>query len=305
MDQKIERLSVLLSKAPVRWQLDGALNISLLKGDYIGVHKDVDLSIEPEDLEALEEHLHKQGYGLFLHSKHTDPNKKTMTWVATSEFRETPHERSLVAIDPMGKIRFDATLNFVDVHLIQRDEKGNPLGFQGVPLPKKWYEPKPYIYKGNELFLSHPAKVMYFKLHGNRAYDLIDLLALAETGTLTLEDMDDIERLIKQEEDVAKQKIETVVRRAEPQITAGMTGENLYQLFSKAPEVADWLNTTEKQTYFRTQMDALALQTDLKTNSIQRFFLELFAQQKQVLLRQQNLERLRMRVTETQTIQKN
>jgi len=304
MDQKIARLSALLSGALVRWQLDGALNISLLKGDYIGVHKDVDLSVEPEDLEALEEHLHKQGYGLFLNSKHADPSKKTMMWVAASEFREAPHERSLAAIDAKGKICFDATLNFVDVHLVQRDGKGRPLGFQGIPLPEKWYEPKLFIYRGNELFLSHPAKVAYFKLHGDRAYDLVDLLALAETGALSLDDIHDIEHLIKQEEKDIKQKIQTVTQRVAPQITPGMTGENLYRLFSEAPEMVTLLKTSEEQKHFRGLMDSLASQTDSNVASIQHFFFEYYVQQKYVSLRQQNLERLRARVAEIQTIQK-
>ncbi len=296
MDTKLNLLSDLLSGAPVRWQLDGALNISLLKGDYIGVHKDVDLFVEPEDLEALEEHLYKQGYAFFLTVGHEDPNKKGMVWATASEIREAKEDRSLVAIDAKGEINFDHPLNFIDIHLVKRNVEGKPLGYEQVQLPESWYMPKPFTYQGKKFFLSHPAKLAYFKLHYGRPYDLVDLQELAATGTLTLEDMDTIEEILRKEEEIAKQCIESVVRRVAPQIKKGMTGERLYQIFSADPEISARLKTKKDEEEARALMDRLTSETDLEEESLQRFFENITQQKNTFSTRQQHLLSLRKAV---------
>ena len=272
MDTKLDQLSDLLSGTSVRWQLDGALNISLLKGDYIGVHKDVDLFVEPEDLEDLEKHLYTQGYAFFLTVGHEDPNKKGMVWATAGEIRESEKDRSLVAIDKNGNIRFDHPLNFIDVHLVKRNAEGKPLGYQQVELPESWYTPRPFLYRGKKIFLSHPAKVAYFKLHCGRPYDLVDLQELAATGTLTLEDMDTIEEILCKEEEAIKQRTEFMVRRVAPQIKKGMTGETLYQIFSADPEIAALLKTKKDAEDVHTLIHRLANETDLEKDSVRCFF---------------------------------
>lgn len=175
MDESINKLGNLFEGSNVRWQLDGALNISIMKGDYIGVHKDVDLSIESDDLEKLNDQLGIRGYGLFLSTDHpTDPTKRQMEHVGAQQFREAPEANLMIAaVNEDGKIKENETLNYVDVHLVKRDEQGNPLGPGGVKLPSKWYEPQLKKYQEVEINLSHPAKVAYFKI---REQDLLTLL---------------------------------------------------------------------------------------------------------------------------------
>lgn len=75
LDKSIEQLGNLFADADFYWQLDGALNISLYRGEYIGVHKDIDLSIDFRDLEKIEPFLNQKGFGLFL-SSGSRPEKK-------------------------------------------------------------------------------------------------------------------------------------------------------------------------------------------------------------------------------------
>lgn len=301
MDTKLDLLSDLLSGTSVRWQLDGALNISLLKGDYIGVHKDVDLFVEPEDLEDLEKHLYTQGYAFFLTVGHEDPNKKGMVWATAGEIRESEKDRSLVAIDKNGNIRFDHPLNFIDIHLVKRNAEGKPLGYEQAELPESWYTPKPFTYQGKKFFLSHPAKVAYFKLHYGRPYDLVDLQELAATGTLTLEDIDTIEEILCKEEEAVKRRIEFVVRRVSPQIKKGMTGETLYQIFSADPEISARLKTKKDEEEARMLMNRLANETDLEEDSVQHFFENITNQKNTFSTRHQHLLSLRKAVEEALT----
>jgi len=298
MDQKLLLLSDLLKGAGIRWQLDGAINISLWNGSYIGAHKDVDLFIEPEDLETLEKHLYKKGYGLFLTSPHEQRETKTMTWVSASDFRQARHGQSLVALDENGNIRFDTPLNFMDVHLVQRDEKRRPLGQSGIPLPSEWYDPQPFVYQGHELFLSHPAKVAYFKLRKGRSYDLTDLLALAKTKTLTLKDMDTLEHVIEQEIHAMGQRIIAITSRITPFLQKDMTKENIMTIFFSDPEVASTIQTSEDRENFGQMIDQFLEQTDMSQESVQHFFLEKFAQNNRISVLRHRVQCLRAGVEE-------
>ncbi len=42
------------------------MNISLMKGEYIGAHKDIDVTLDPNDLPAIEKYLFERGYVLFM-----------------------------------------------------------------------------------------------------------------------------------------------------------------------------------------------------------------------------------------------
>ena len=81
MDKNLEKLADIFEGSNIHWQLDGALNISLMNNnEYIGVHKDVDVTIDPDDLGKLEKQLFEKNYGLFLSSRHEeDINKRKMT----------------------------------------------------------------------------------------------------------------------------------------------------------------------------------------------------------------------------------
>ncbi len=186
MDQRVKQLGEVMGDSPATWTLDGALNISLMKGKYIGYHKDVDISVEKNQLAELEAHLEQKGYGLFL----SLPNKSAegghiMRRVSYLDFAQ-PVDSSIAyiiaAIDEQGKIKEDEPLNYIDVHVVNRNDQDQPVGVSGMALPEKWFEPQPIEKDGSTINLSHPAKVVYYKLHINRNYDVTDLDRLAETS---------------------------------------------------------------------------------------------------------------------------
>ena len=99
MDNNLIKLSQIFGDSKLSWQLDGALNISLMKGEYIGIHKDTDISIEKEELEQANQQLGKSGYGLFL-SHEKDPNgKKLMERVGPNLSEEEAGHLVVAAVD--------------------------------------------------------------------------------------------------------------------------------------------------------------------------------------------------------------
>lgn len=91
MDANLIKLGKVFEGSDIKWHIDGALTISLIKGEYIGIHKDVDISIEQGELEKVDGQLERSGYGLFL-SYQKDPNeprgKKIMERVGAREFSD-------------------------------------------------------------------------------------------------------------------------------------------------------------------------------------------------------------------------
>ncbi len=242
MDANLVKLGKVFEGSDLKWHVDGALNISLAKGEYIGIHKDVDISIEQNELEKVDGQLERSGYGLFL-SYPKDPKepkgKKVMERVGAQEFTDEQSGHLMIAaIDEQGKIREGETLNFIDVHLVKRNQTGNPTGWGGVELPPKWFEARPVQFQGQEIHLSHPAKVAYFKLHGERNYDQTDLKALAEAGVLSIKDMDEVQQTFEQEKVARRTEAENLLAGVAEKITPQMSAEEIFDVFSKEPRIA-------------------------------------------------------------------
>jgi|GEM_PF-953493 len=215
MDSNLLQLGRIFEGSDVRWHLDGAQNISLLKGEYIGIHKDIDISVEEADMAKFYDALAKSGYGLFLsYPKNPKEPRGKYVMERVEDLKPTenrPDGLMIAAIDEKGKIREEG-LNYPDVHLVKRNEQGKPIGWGGIELPEKWFEAHTVELHGVQINLSHPAKVAYFKLHSTRNYDFTDLRALAETGELTPDDVAEIEQTIK---------AENLVRRVATNIRTG------------------------------------------------------------------------------------
>lgn len=303
MNRNVEKLGDIFEGSDVRWQLDGALNISLMKGEYIGVHKDVDLTVDPDDLEKLEQQLFSKGYGLFLSSEHEDPKKRKMKWVSASEFREAPEEHLMIAaVDEHGKIREDESLNFLDVHLIKRDEQGRPLGFGGVPLPEKWYEAQPTIFQGKEINLSHPAKVAYFKLHGKRGFDQTDLLSLAEIGKLTMDDVGEIESVLEQEFENRKTAVSTIIERVAPNITKDSTPEEIFDALIQDKDVVGRIKKEEDKERVRKLAELIAKQDDKSAENIKWIVMDVAGIEAGIAEQREKLQTLRQKVSDVEKI---
>jgi hypothetical protein len=232
MDVNLAKLGKLFESSDIGWQLDGGLNISLLKGEYIGVHKDIDISIEESDLAKFYDVLKQSGYGLFL-SYPRNPRKPGGRYVmerveGLKPLENRRGELMIAAVDEQGKLR-EESFNYPDVHLVKRNQAGRPIGWGGVELPEKWFGARIIELKGTKIHLSHPAKVAYFKIHDTRNYDLADLRALAETGEITTDDVAEIERVVN---------AENIVRRVATNIRTGRK--------KKMEKLREWIANVER-----------------------------------------------------------
>lgn len=199
MIRTLEELGDLMAGTDARWQLDGAMNISLYGGDFIGVHKDTDISVEPEDLPSLEGHLLRRGFALFESQTRDDVNgPRRLKRVSADQVRRSGGENVAVnRVDERGKIIPGGDLNSIDLHLIRRDAEGRGVGNKGTPLPERWMFPSQRGMSGGpEISTSHPARTLYYKLYQGRNYDFTDLDRLAETGVLTEQDIDEVEQVL-------------------------------------------------------------------------------------------------------------
>lgn len=247
MDASLKKLAQIFSNVPSGWQVDGALNISFVMGDYIGVHKDVDVSIDPKKIEHIEHELRNNGYGLFLSYPKDKKNfrgTKIMERVRFNSFTTDQSEHLMVAaIDLNGKIVDQSVLSFIDIHLIKRNEKGAAIGFGGVELPDAWQNSRRYSFRGVDIEGSHPARVAYYKLHDVRAYDERDLQLLAESGSLSVEDVSEIVSVCEAEmagrEAMVRGWVRNILKKIKP-------GEDVYQVMTKDPHVAASLDRLEK-----------------------------------------------------------
>lgn len=251
MDASLIKLGKVFAGSGVNWHLDGALNISLLKGEYIGVHKDVDVSIEEGELEEIVETLAKNNYGLFL-SYSEDPEdskgKKVMERVGAKAFSaEDRGHLMITAIDNTGKISEEEGLNFIDVHLVSRNESGDSIGYGGAPLPQEWFVGNPIEFKGEIVNVSHPAKVAFFKLHETRGYDQTDLQALIDLGVLELSDVEQIERSFEEEFAGRQKKGEDVIVPIIEKVEKGMDLDQVFQLFAGDQNIASQIDSIRPQ----------------------------------------------------------
>lgn len=206
LNERLISLGRLFADSGLDWRLDGAVNISLYKEQVIGRHKDVDITVMPDQLEQLEAHLARQGYGLFISEGwNTALGDKSITLqrVDAKKFRDTDFHRMIAAIDDNGQIRHDTTLNFIDTHLLRTDEAGNPQGFYEAPLPATWFVDQPVQLHDQEIRRSHPALVAYYKLHNlnqGRKYDLTDCEQIAMLDNFTNADLETLSRVLDQEQ---------------------------------------------------------------------------------------------------------
>jgi len=307
MNENIVKLGKIFEGSDIRWQLDGALNISLYnissgKGDYIGTHKDIDLSVEDPDLEKLETLLSQRGYGLFLsHRNRDDPTKRNMEQVSAQKFREAePEHYMIAAIDSEGKIREDESLKEIDVHLIKRDQDGNPI-FERITLPKKWFEAQPIDFEGQKINLSQPARVAFFKLHSDRSYDRTDLIALARSGNLSIEDVDEIEQNINNEASSRLSLAGQIIDRVSEKITLGMSPEQIFEAFAKDPMIA---KDVEKHSKTLHDLSQRISEGDCSKEEVKSLTLEAFKIEAPILKQKQKVKELRSLVEDAGEIER-
>ncbi len=308
MNQSLEELGQAFEGSDLNWHLDGALNISLMNGagenpeNYIGEHKDVDISVEKSELEALEAQLLKNGYGLFLSRTEDRTKSKIMRRVSYQDFADSDAEHMLIAaIDENGKIRRDKTLNFVDVHIIQRDEAGKPLGVSGTPIPEKWVQPQPMEFHSEQINVSHPGKVLYYKLHQGRNYDVTDAEKLIETGKITEEDINDIRKVFEDEFKSNVERGRKIFEGFANQIRPEMNADEIFDLMQSQPEFQKRQDMTEG---LKKLAEKIAEAEDKSVDNILTIAIGLFGVEEKNNQKRQELNRMRQKVKDIKEIER-
>jgi uncharacterized protein (UPF0179 family) len=308
MNGSLEELGQAFEGSGLNWHLDGALNISLMNGagenpeKYIGEHKDVDISVEKDELEALEAQLLKSGYGLFLSRTEDKTKNKIMRRVNHRDFAESDAEHMLIAaIDENGKIRRDKALNFVDVHIIQRDEAGKPLGVSGTPIPEKWVQPQPIEFHDRQINISHPGKVLYYKLHQGRNYDITDAEKLIETGKITEEDVDDIEKVYEGEFKANVERGRKIFEGFANQIRPEMNADEIFDLMQSQPEFKKREDMTDGLKALATK---IAESEDKSVDNILAVAIRLFGVEEKNNQKRQELDRMRQKVKDIKEVER-
>lgn len=308
MNQSLGELGHAFEGSDLNWHLDGALNISLMNGagenpeKYIGEHKDVDISVEKGELEALEAQLLKNGYGLFLSRTEDRTKNKIMRRVSFRDFAESDAEHMLIAaIDEKGKIRRDKALNFVDVHIIQRNEAGEPLGVSGTPIPEKWVQSQPMEFQGRQINISHPGKVLYYKLHQGRNYDVTDAEKLIETGKITEVDIDDIERIYEDEFKANVERGRKIFEGFANQIRPEMNANEIFDLMQSQPEFQKRQDMTEG---LKKLAEKIAEAEDKSVDNILTIAIGLFGVEEKNNQKRQELNRMRQKVKDVKEIER-
>lgn len=262
MDKNLSELEELFAGSDLDWHLDGALNISLMKGEYIGNHKDVDLSLEKNELEEAGKYFLTKGYGLFFSQDEEGTGKKIMRRVSQRNFEnKKATDLTLAAIDEYGEIRQDKELNDVDIHLIERNASGVPLGIAGAEIPEKWTQAYPVEFRGKKINISHPGKVLYYKLEQVRNYDKTDIIKLIESGKISVSDIDDIEKVLDEENVLNNQKAFRAIEQAAYKIKPEMNVSEIFAVLKQEEEFKSrevrLTQAEEKEKYF-AQLNNLA-----------------------------------------------
>ncbi|HBR80362.1 MAG: hypothetical protein UX09_C0051G0001 [Candidatus Uhrbacteria bacterium GW2011_GWE2_45_35] len=301
MGRRLAELADAFEDSNLNWHMDGALNISLMNGKYIGNHKDVDLSIEKNELAALEIQLLKKGFGLFLSRTEDKTKNKVMRRVGHADFADSETEHMLIAaIDENGQIRRDKSLNFVDTHIVERNAEGQALGNSGVVIPDKWTKPYPIEFQGKSINLSHPGKVLYYKLHQGRGYDTTDIQRLVETGKVAEEDVADVEKVFESEFTANIKRGRKIFEAVSEQLTPGMNADQILDKILQQRELTK--GGEQMREVFKPFAQKIYESEDKSTDAMLKIGIELFKVEEKNNLKREEIKKVRQSVLDAQKI---
>ncbi|KKU15574.1 hypothetical protein A3I34_02575 [Candidatus Jorgensenbacteria bacterium RIFCSPLOWO2_02_FULL_45_12] len=301
MDRRLAELADAFEGSDINWHMDGALNVSLMNGGYIGNHKDVDLSIEKNELAKLEAQLLKKGFGLFLSRTEDKTKNKVMRRAGHADFADSDTEHMLIAaIDENGQIRRDKSLNFVDTHIVERNADGQALGNSGVVIPDKWTKPYPVEFQGKSINLSHPGKVLYYKLHQGRGYDTTDIQRLVETGKVTEEDVADVEKVFESEFTANIVRGRKVFEAVAKQLMPEMNTDQIIDVILQQRELTK--GGEEAREFFRPFAQKIFESDDKTTDAMLKIGIELFKVEEKDNQKREEINRVRQAVVDAQKL---
>ena len=156
---------------------------------------------------------------------------------------------TIVAIDSDGQILNDVPLNYIDCHVIARDEQGRAVSPTGSILPEGWFRPLPIEVNGGTINLSQPVRVGYYKIRSDREYDFTDLQRLAETGYLTVKGIDKIREICQNDFRLGLEKGEREIGKVLALMKPGTSAEQVFEIFLSLPGFAERINEDTIETY--------------------------------------------------------
>lgn len=208
-ERRLDNLGKVMEGANFNYWLDGGLNIPIYTGEYHRKHKDIEISVNQDEIEKLHSWAEKKGYNIFDTRSKENPKK-----MSSEDFKSFEINRSLLLSE--SEEYKGHTDTEIELHVHETDERGNQI-VEGVVIPKKYFENLPR-YKtafGHEINLSHPLVTAYHKLRIERgdplesweeqskdirkAYDIEDLKELRKR--LPDEDMEALEILVTEQND--------------------------------------------------------------------------------------------------------
>ena len=204
IEEALVALGALFANTSVRWLLDGGLNVSLLAGDLVGVHQDVDISVHSNDLPKLEKWLKPRGFGLFVCDLQMAANnqefRKVMERVNARGFLRTHADQTVLApIDKEGRFLEREKLPFIDTHILEEVARKAYLDEPDLRFPSEWIRPVPIAFRGVTINASCAARIVYYKIYGQhgeeRGVDIADAQLVAKSGKMKLSDLDALEAL--------------------------------------------------------------------------------------------------------------
>lgn len=302
MNDDLKEFNQIFAGSDLRYYIDGGLIISMMRGEYIRVHKDIDISVARGDLEKLDKLLANKNYGLFrIYPKDPNSPKSVMVFERMSEKKLQNEEIEFLMIaniNEQGKISDTKKLNFMDVHCIETEDM--PKGFSGVSLPQEWFRPREVIFQGEQFKIAHPAILTYIKLHRKRPYDQTDLQFLAETGKLTLDNVDEIESVLDQEFENRKVAVSNIIDKVSPSITGESGPEEIFDALTRDKDMAGRIKKEGDKQRVRKLSELIAEQDDKSPENIKRVVIEAAGIEAEITEQRGRLQTLRQRVSDVE-----
>jgi len=116
--------------------------------------------------------------------------------------------------------------------------------------------------------------VAYFKLHGKRGFDQTDLLFLAETGRLTMDDVSEIKNILEQEFENRKVAASIIIERVAPTISKESAAEEIFDTLMQDEDIAGRIREEEDKERIRKLAKLIAKQDDKSPENIKRVVIE-------------------------------
>jgi len=137
IDKELATVATLFEGENINWRLDGAINISLRRGEYYREHKDLDISILDNDVPQFFDASRRKGYAIYyVDPSETMPVAKEQGYVKAESV--TPEDvsagkKKLILLRRDGD-SYDFN-SYIDVHVLEKNEGGKIIEYPGITLP--------------------------------------------------------------------------------------------------------------------------------------------------------------------------